>query len=214
MISKQVSKKLLLRLPVYLQYLKSLPESTENISATRIAQALELGDVLVRKDLAKVSSGGRRRLGYLRDSLIRDIEAVLDLNSNTCAIVIGLGKLGQGLLEYDGFENAGLEVLAGFDLIPQEGGNRSGKPLYPMDHLEDFCLRYNVRIGIITTPAEQAQQICDRMIACGIEAIWNFSSAELMVPPGILLQNENLVLSLTTLRLQLKNRNYPQDICS
>ena len=54
MESTNLSKKLLIRLPIYLNYLKSLPDTVENISATKIAKALDLGDVLVREDLAKV----------------------------------------------------------------------------------------------------------------------------------------------------------------
>ena len=94
-----VSKKLLKRLPVYLHYIKTLPEGTENISATKMAKDLGLGDVMVRKDLAKVSNGGRRKLGYVREDLMGDIEKFLDFNSTTDAIVIGAGKLGQALLD-------------------------------------------------------------------------------------------------------------------
>lgn len=214
MESKQVSKKLLARLPVYLQYLKSLPEDVQNISATRIAGALNLGDVLVRKDLAKVSNGGRRKVGYVRNMLIRDIEEVLDVNSCNGAVVIGTDQLGQALLDHEDFDRAGLSVLAGFGKSIKEGKTPFGKPMYDLDRLEDFCLRFPVRIGIITVPEEEAQQVCDRLVRCGIEAIWNFSTVELTVPNHILVQNENLVLSMTALWLQLKNKNRPQSMCS
>ena len=211
---KPISKKLLVRLPGYLEYLKSLPDTVKNVSATRIAGALNLGDVMVRKDLAKLSSGGRRKVGYLRDVLIRDIESVLKVNTGTGAIVVGVGKLGQALLDYEGFDRAGLDVLAGFDLRSSDGKLQTAKPIYPWDGLDAFCRLYHARIGIIAVPEAQAQQVCDRLIECGIEAIWNFSPTELTVPPGILVQNENLVLSLTTLRLQLENEAYTRDICS
>lgn len=214
MESKHISKKLLVRLPDYLEYLKALPETVENVSATRIAGALNLGHVMVRKDLAKVSNGGRRKVGYVRDVLIRDIEAMLNVNTGTGAIVVGAGKLGQALLDYEDFDRAGLNVLAGFNLLSSDGKLQTDKPIYPWDGLDAFCRVYHARIGIIAVPEAQAQQVCDRLIECGIEAIWNFSPAELKVPPGILVQNENLVLSLTTLRLQLENGAYSQDICS
>ena len=63
MKSKNIYKKLMVRLPIYLNYLKSLPDSVEYVSATKIGEAVGLGDVLVRKELAKVSSGGKRRVG-------------------------------------------------------------------------------------------------------------------------------------------------------
>ena len=72
-----LSKRLLSRLPVYLDHLRSLPEHSENISATALAKALGLGEVLVRKDLAKVSHAGRQRTGRNRARLIADIERYL-----------------------------------------------------------------------------------------------------------------------------------------
>ena len=44
---------MLTRMPIYLNYIKGLPKSTKNISATKIANALGFGEVSVRKDLGK-----------------------------------------------------------------------------------------------------------------------------------------------------------------
>lgn len=202
-----VSKKLLKRLPVYLHYIKSLPENTENISATKMAKALGLGDVLVRKDLAKVSDGGRRKLGYNRELLIRDIETFMDVNSTTCAVIIGAGKLGRALMDYQGFEKSGMQILAGFDTNPSPKRTEGGKPIYSMSRLESFCKCNEISIGIIAVPAEHAQGACDKLVESGIRAIWNFSPAHLTVPEKVVVQTENLAVSLMTLRMQLKNRD-------
>ena len=207
METPNISKKLLKRLPVYLHYIKTLPEHTENISATRMAKDLGLGDVMVRKDLAKVSNGGRRKLGYVREDLIVDIEKFLDFNSTTDAIVIGAGKLGQALLDYCGFEASGLHIVAGFDRHTTKKYTNGGKPIYPMAKLAQFCEDNQVAIAVITVPAESAQSVCDELIASGIRAIWNFAPVHLNVPEGIVVQSENLAVSLTALRMQLKNRN-------
>ena len=75
---KKISKSVLKRLPGYLAYLKNLPETApDHISATALANALGMGEVQVRKDLAMVSDGGRPKIGYLRESLIEDIEQFL-----------------------------------------------------------------------------------------------------------------------------------------
>ena len=205
METKEVSKKLLERLPLYLNYIKSLPEDTENMSATAMAKALGLGGVMVRKDLAQVSDGGRRKLGYVRNALIRDIEEFLDINSSIDAVVVGLGKLGQALMEYEGFERSGLHVLAGFDTMPSEQMTESGKPLYAMNRLSAFCRGRNIPIGIIAVSAESAQSACDKLVASGVKAIWNFSSVHLNIPDDVFLLNENLEYSLTAFRLQLRN---------
>lgn len=200
-----ISKKILKRLPVYLGYLKSLPESAENVSATAMARALGLGDVQVRKDLAKVSHEGRRRTGRSREQLIWDIEQYLDFAAKTGTVIVGAGKLGRALLDYSGFEESGLNVMAAFDIDPIAEQSETGKPIYPMNRLETFCKHYHVPIGIIAVPAENAQQVCDYLIDCGVLAIWNFAPVHLKVPKNVVVQSENLAISLTALRMQLRN---------
>lgn len=204
MESKTVSRKLLKRLPLYLNYLKSLPEDFANVSATAMAKALELGDVQVRKDLAKVASTGRRRTGRDRHQLMKDIEEYLDFAEETGTVIVGAGKLGRALLDYIGFEESGLNIMAGFDVLPYPEVSAGGKPIYPMNRLEQFCKHYDVHIGVIAVPVESAQQVCDSLVACGIHAIWNFAPVHLQVPEHVIVQSENLAVSLTALRVQMK----------
>lgn len=200
----KVSKRLLKRLPLYLNQLKAMPEHTEHVSATTLAKALGMGEVQVRKDLAKVSHTGRCRTGRSREQLIRDIEKYLDYVVETGTVIVGTGKLGQALLDYTGFEEFGLNILAGFDIQPPAKQSASGKPIHHMNRLELFCKYYDVHIGIIAVPAESAQAACDCLIACGVKAIWNFAPVQLKVPEYVVVQNENLAVSLTALRLQLQ----------
>jgi len=202
---KEISKSVLKRLPGYLSYLKSLPDGTATyISATALANALGMGEVQVRKDLAMVSDGGRPKIGYLRESLIEDISQFLGYDNTTDAILIGAGKLGQALLGYNGFAAYGLNILAAFDAAPAADKTDDGKYIYHMDALEGFCRANSVLMAIITVPAQYAQEVCDRLIACGIKAIWNFAPTHLDVPANILVQNENMATSLAVLSMHLQ----------
>lgn len=204
---KVISKAVLKRLPGYLSYLKSLPEGTAAyISATTLANALGMGEVQVRKDLAIVSKGGRPKVGYLRESLIDDLSRFLGCDNTTDAILVGAGKLGQALLDYSGFGEYGLNILAAFDTAPQFQKTEGGKPIYPVDELESFCKEHNVRMGIVTVPAPYAQQVCDMLIDNGIKAIWNFAPVHLDVPEGILVQSQNMATSLAVLSMHLQAR--------
>ena len=202
---KEISKAVLKRLPGYVSYLRSLPaDSSPYISATALANALGMGEVQVRKDLAMVSDGGRPKIGYLRESLIDDIEQFLGYDNTTDAVLIGAGKLGQALLGYDGFENYGLNILAAFDANPLSTSTEEGKPIYHISQLENFCRANKVLMGIITVPKAHAQAVCDRLIACGIKAIWNFAPVHLEVPEKILVQSENMATSLAVLSMHLQ----------
>ena len=202
---REVSQSVLKRLPMYLTYLKALPEgSATYISATALANALGMGEVQVRKDLALVSDGGRPKIGYLRESLMEDISQFLGYDNTTDAILVGAGKLGQALLGYGGFEEYGLNILAGFDADPNLSKTEEGKPILPMEELESFCHANKILMAIITVPASQAQQVCDKLIACGIKAIWTFAPVHLDVPDNILVQNENMATSLALLSMHLQ----------
>ena len=202
---KEISKAVLKRLPGYLSYLKSIPhDGSAYISATALANALGMGEVQVRKDLATVSDGGRPKLGYLRESLIDDIEQFLGYDNTTDAVLIGAGKLGQALLGYSGFADYGLNILAAFDIAPEGDVKIDGKPIYYIDQLEGFCRTHKVLMGIITVPAAAAQEACDKLIQCGIKAVWNFAPTHLEVPENILVQNENMATSLAVLSMHLQ----------
>lgn len=205
MENKKVSKSVLKRLPGYLAYLKNMPEnSPPNISATALANALGMGEVQVRKDLAMVSDGGRPKIGYLREALIDDIEQFLGYDNTTDAILIGAGKLGQALMGYSGFDEYGLNILAAFDAKPKMTRTEEGKPVYPIEKLPQFCKSHKVLMGIITVPAEGAQSVADQLIAVGVKAIWNFAPVHLDVPAGTLVQNENMATSLAVLSVHLQ----------
>lgn len=205
METKKISKSVLKRLPGYLSYLKSMPESAPpHISATALANALGMGEVQVRKDLAMVSDGGRPKIGYLREGLIDDIEQFLGYDNTTDAVLIGAGKLGQALMAYKGFDDYGLNILAAFDARPKMEKTDEGKPVYNISKLEQFCRSHKVLMGIITVPAESAQQVADQLVACGIKAIWNFAPTHLDVPGNILIQSENMATSLAVLSVHLQ----------
>ena len=201
----KISKSVLKRLPGYLAYLKNMPENAPtHISATALANALGMGEVQVRKDLAMVSDGGRPKIGYQRESLIDDIEQFLGYDNTTDAVLIGAGKLGQALMGYKGFDEYGLNILAAFDANPKMERTEEGKPIYPISKLTQYCRSHKVLMGIITVPAESAQEVADQLIAGGIKAIWNFAPTHLDVPPNILVQNENMATSLAVLSVHLQ----------
>ena len=197
-----IPKATLGRLPKYLEYLKSLPEIRRTISATAIAKALSLGDVQVRKDLAAVCGAGKPKIGYETGKLITDIESHLGYERLTNAVLVGAGKLGRALLDYDGFEDFGVKIIAGFDC--NETALKNGaKDILPIRDIGAYCREHDVKLGIITVGQGSAQDVCTKLVESGVEAIWNFAPVSLKVPSGILLKQENLALSLAHLNNQI-----------
>lgn len=207
MEKNSVSKATLGRLPYYLQHLRTVfKNNDEYISSTSIAKSLSLGEVQVRKDLNAVSGAGKPKVGYEVKELIKSIETTLGYDNHTNAVLVGAGQLGKALLNYEGFEEFGVRIMAGFDIKAKKQTSNQ-KQILSMEEFSKFCKENNIKIGIISANKESSQQICDLMIENGISAIWNFSPVKLNVPEGILLQQENLALSLAHLNNQLVNQN-------
>ncbi len=204
-MEKAISIQALQRLPMYLTFLRTLEErGGRTVSAKQVAEALGLGEIQVRKDLASVSGGGRPKIGYVTRDLITDIEAYLGYHEVNDVIIIGAGKLGQALLSYTGFRDYGLNIVAAFDKSPEsKDPDESGKRIYPVEELAPFCKKYQIRIGIITVPVNFAQEVCDHMVKSGILAIWNFAPIILKAPAHILVKNENMATSLAVLSKHL-----------
>lgn len=200
-----VTKATLGRLPQYLQFLNGLPPGQyDHISATTIAKMLSLGEVQVRKDLAAVSGLGKPKVGYRTSELITDLEDALGCKKLTPAILVGAGKLGRALLDYNGFEEYGVQITAAFDCNEQVlRMNMTSKEILPISSLKKYCTENGIRIGIITVGSGSAQDVCDQMLEAGITAIWNFAPCQLKVPDNVLVKQENLALSLAHLNSQI-----------
>lgn len=199
MEEKQISKATLQRLPLYLTYLRTAPFK-ENVSSTMIANELGLGEIQVRKDLASVSGAGRPKTGYRTGTLIADLENFLGYRNIDNAIVVGCGRLGMAILDYNGFSEYGMNIAAGFDTDASKTGiSQTGKEIFSLDRLEEYCLGHNIRIAILCVPPEYAQDACCTMSRAGIKAVLNFAPACPCAPDGITVRNVNIAAQLAQL---------------
>ena len=180
MRSSTLSKATMGRLPLYLQFIRTV--QTENVSSATVARALGLGEVQVRKDLASICPAGMPKIGYPTERLREDLEAVLGMKQTIPAVVVGAGKLGRALMAYDGFREY-------------------GKPILPMEEMSGWCREHEVHIGILTVPAGAAQEAADQMVNSGITAILSFVSVPIRVPDTVTVKHENIALSLACLKI-------------
>ena len=207
---KGISKATIARMPLYLRFFQDeSSKGNKYVSSTVIAQSIAVSSVLVRKDLALVSSeSGRPRLGFSVNRMIVDIEKFLGYDTISEAIVVGAGGLGRAFLGYEGFGGNGLNVLAAFDVNPALiGVSVADKPILDMAQLETFVKERKIQIGIVTVPKDSAQEVVDRMIKAGIKAIWNFAASPLRVPKDVVVKTEDLASSLAMLAGKLCRAN-------
>lgn len=208
-IGTELPVQTLKRLPYYLQYLRELREQNIKLVASpAVAAYFKSTEIQVRKDFAAVCpSGGKPRQGFSVDELIEDIEDILGYNNVNEAVLAGAGSLGHALISYRGFADYGLKIVAAFDSDPALTDSViNGVKVLPAEKMSELCRRMRVHIGIITVPQSNAQQVCDSLIDGGVLAIWNFSTTHLIVPDGVLVQNENMAASLALLSRHLNEK--------
>ena len=201
-----ISKATIGRMPSYLRFLKERELAWERtISSTAIAEGLSLNAVQVRKDLAVISSvAGKPKLGFEIADLIAGINRFLGYDNVTDAVLVGAGGLGRALVGYGGFKNYGLNIVAAFDTSPKLiGKSFGGVQVFDAAETSRLVRRLNVLIGIIAVPKEAAQQVADELVEGGVRAIWNFAPANLVLPQGIAVKNEDMAASLAILSKRL-----------
>ncbi len=194
------------RLPVYLNYLRGLPDDDNNnfISSGRIAHALGFGEVLVRKDLAYTGCAGRPKVGYPRTELIAALEEFLCVNARKTAVIIGAGGLGSALLSYGGFEHYGFEVPVAFDSDPAKIGTFiSGKPVLDVRDLAEGCARAGAVLAIVAVPAAAAKEVGEQLKNAGIKAILNFAPVQLNLGEEVKVINMDVAANLAVLAAML-----------
>ncbi len=73
----------------------------------------------------------------------------------------------------------------------------------PMKEIEKFILANKIDIVVIAIPKTGAVEVADRVVKCGIRAIWNFAHTDLNVPKGVVVENVHLSDSLMKLSYTL-----------
>lgn len=195
----KVSLKQIERYPIYLNVLLSLRNSGVNkVNSRLLADALGCSEEQVRKDLQIVSPKSSKP-GCSRDVnlLIEHLKEFLGYNNSNKAILVGVGHLGSALLSFKGFDDYGLDIVAGFDIDPSlTGGTVNDKPIYSIFNLDNKIKELGVDVAIVATPKDVTQEIVNKLINSGIKAVWNFVPIHLVVPENIIVENMDLARSL------------------
>ena len=202
----KISKAVVTRLPRYYRYLDELrQQNVERISSKELSKLMNVTASQIRQDLNNFGGFGQQGYGYNIEALHTEIGKILGLDRPYNAILIGAGNLGQAIANYSGFRKAGFEIKGLFDANPKIIGLKIREfEILDSDKIEDFVKENKIDIGILCVPKNGAQELADRLVACGIKGLWNFAPMDLNVPEDIIVENVNLTESLFTLSYLMK----------
>jgi redox-sensing transcriptional repressor len=199
------------RLPVYLRALASLAESgVSTVSSEELAVAAGVNSAKLRKDLSHLGSYGTRGVGYDVEYLVYQVSRELGLTQDWPVVIVGLGHLGHALANYAGFTSRGFAVKALVDADPDLAGEVvAGLQVRHLAELERLVAEHGVAIGVISTPAAGAQEVCDRLVAAGVSSILNFAPVVLSVPEHVAVRKVDMSIELQILAFHEQRKATP-----
>ena len=199
--ARDIPEATIARLPIYLRALVTLAEGgIGTCSSEELASSAGVNSAKLRKDLSYLGSYGTRGVGYDVEYLRYQIAREIGVTQDWPVVIVGIGNLGHALANYSGFRSRGFRVVALLDADPDRHEEQvAGVDVLPFDELEEIVALNAVAIGVIATPAVAAQDVADRMVACGITSILNFAPAVLSVPAGVDVRKVDLSIELQIL---------------
>ena len=186
------------RLSRYLQVLTQAKKmGKDTISSQELADYTHINSTQIRRDLSGFGKFGKRGVGYRVDSLVDEIRKILRTSGQHNIALFGAGHLGQAIASSDIFGDHGFQVVAIFDVDPEQVGREfSGIPVRDFDELEQVVVEEEVVVGVLAVPASAAQEVADRLVESGVKIIFNYSEQLLTVPPEVTVHTSSPAVDL------------------
>lgn len=193
------------RLPMYHRSLLSMASrGLLIVSSEELADASGVTSAKLRKDLSFLGSYGTRGVGYDVEFLLYQIARALGLTQQWPVVIVGIGNLGHALAGYQGFASRGFKVVGLFDSDDARVGEQvsvagANLSVNPLSDLPQIVRSTGAAIGVIATPENSAQEVCDVLVRNGVTSILNFAPILLEVPNGVDVRRVDLATELQIL---------------
>ena len=113
-------------------------------------------------------------------------------------VLIGVGNLGQALLNYNRWDYVVGEIVMAFDTRKELIGKTvKGIPVYDVAQLEQRIPK-DCRIAIVAISGD-AQQVVERLYKCGVIGLVDFTHTHIQVPKGMLIKSIDIVSNIQEL---------------
>lgn len=197
------------RLPVYARALADLAASGETVvSSQTLGQRLDVTPAQIRKDLSYFGRFGKQGRGYSVNVLLTRLREILGLDRHWRVVLVGVGRLGQAIAEYDGFSPQGFHIAAVFDDDPAVTGKEVGGLAVRSGATLDAYLRESPPdIGIVAVPAMAAQGVVDRLVRGGVRAILNYAPMAPHAPANVTVRNIDPVIAMQAMTFYIKDHD-------
>ena len=179
-----------------------------HIFSHEIAKIIHITAVQVRRDIMLIGYTGTLRKGYNVKELIDLIGEIIDSDEIIKVCVIGVGNLGRASINYFSGKRTKLSIVAVFDSNTDKVGKKySGVTCYDIEQINRVVKEEEIKVGIITVPADQGQVTADRLVKAGIKGILNYAPKSVSVPKDVHLEEYDMITSLEKVAYFVKTHN-------
>jgi len=201
MPDRQIPRATAKRLPLYYRYLKNLFDSgKKRISSSELSDVVKIDSATIRRDFSYFGALGKRGYGYDVENLMNFFSKQLNQDQLTNVALIGVGHLGQALLNYNFQGQNSIRVSAGFDVNEEIVDSiLEGVPIYHIDDLKEQVEAQQFEVAILAVPGDAGQEIADVLVEAGIKGIMNFTTLRLSVPDSVRVLDVDLSNELQSL---------------
>ncbi|WP_334331632.1 MULTISPECIES: redox-sensing transcriptional repressor Rex [unclassified Companilactobacillus] len=189
------------RLPIYYRYFQFLrDEGTKKISSGELSEGVKIDSATIRRDFSYLGALGKRGYGYDVNDLVAFFKKLLNQDKRTNVALIGVGNLGNALLNYNFSRTNNVRIAAAFDINKEIVGTvKSGVPVYDISELKEQLHLQQIDVCILTVSSNAAQTTADLLADAGVRGVLNFTPVIINVPSSIRVHYVDLANELQTL---------------
>lgn len=205
---KSISKATLKRYPVYLKALRKLSdEGKSKIMSSELSEYVDIKSTTIRRDFSLIGQLGKQGYGYDIKELINIFSKELGEEYDEKMILIGVGRLGTAILNYNNWNHVAGEIICAFDIKPEKRSKepKVNVPVYHIDELEKKIPK-GCEIAILCIPTG-AQEIVDRLHNLGVKGIVNFTREHFVLPEGMIKSDVDVVSTIQELVFEVNSLN-------
>ena len=145
-------------------------------SSKEIGLRLGVASHNIRKDFTYIGEAGKTGSGYNVKKLMNEINQILGFEHEYNACVVGLGRLGTAIVNFELPLTDNFKIVAGFDSnINRLETIKTEIPVFPTYEIEEVVPRKKIELAVITVPGPATFEVSKKLINGGIKGIVNFT---------------------------------------
>ncbi|MDO4940288.1 MAG: redox-sensing transcriptional repressor Rex [Erysipelotrichaceae bacterium] len=193
----QISNATIRRYPVYLKALRKLKaDGVKRVLSKDLAEYIDIKPTTIRRDFSMIGQLGKQGYGYDVNELIKIFSDVLGESYGEKMILIGVGRLGKAILNYNNWSHVAGEIVCAFD-IQADRRSKEDKVNVPVYSMEQLTKKFpkGCQVAILCIPSG-AQEIVDKLHTLGVKGIVNFTREHFVLPEGMIKEDVDVVSTI------------------